>query len=254
VRSAEDGIFSFRADRRANGMEALSARLEHEHYMLLETVVEGFGNPSKEITGNKKHKVIDEHHASLSKWAVSSFLAQYGCHNEQTIQALEKRNTPIILEQLNPEKMNTDNESGLMRRVIMLKKTGLFSNTPENILVEVASLLREERHNESSIIFEKGDKGDCMYIIYSGEVKVHDDESLIAVFKEHDFFGDLSMLDTETRSATATALVESVLLRLDQDAIYELMNDRIEVAQSVIRILCSRIRDLNKKYVEIEKK
>jgi CRP-like cAMP-binding protein len=60
------------------------------------------------------------------------------------------------------------------------------------------------------------------------------------------------LLDAETRSATATTERETVLLRLDQDAIYELMNDRIEIAQSIIRILCARIRDLDRKYVEIE--
>jgi CRP-like cAMP-binding protein len=52
----------------------------------------------------------------------------------------------------------------------------------------------------------------------------------------------MAALDTEPRSATVTALEATSLFRLDQEALYELMADRIEVVRGVIRILCSRLR------------
>ena len=57
-----------------------------------------------------------------------------------------------------------------------------------------------------------------------------------------DIFGEMAALDTEPRSATVTALEPTSLFRLEQEALYELMADRIEVVRGVIRILCSRLR------------
>jgi CRP-like cAMP-binding protein len=177
-------------------------------------------------------------------------LAQQGSEDEQIVESLKNRKSKLIDEQLKLNRMETQDILKIMEKVIILKKTNLFSTTPENILVEVAGLLKEQRFDKGTRIFNKGDKGDCMYIIYSGKVKIHDGDSVLATFDEKNFFGDLAMLDTEPRSADATAETDSVLLRLEQEAIYELMDDRIEVAQGIIKTLCERIRNLNTKYVE----
>ena len=67
---------------------------------------------------------------------------------------------------------------------------------------------------------------------------------------ENNFFGDLSLLDTETRSASATTLTHAYLLKIDQEPFYELMENRIEVARGIIRTLCKRLREQNQKSIE----
>jgi CRP-like cAMP-binding protein len=92
-----------------------------------------------------------------------------------------------------------------------------------------------------------GEVAHSMYIIFKGEVRIHKEDHTLAVLKENDFFGELALLDTETRSASATALKETFLLKIDQEPFYELMESRIEVAKGIIRTLCRRLRAQNAK-------
>jgi CRP-like cAMP-binding protein len=90
-----------------------------------------------------------------------------------------------------------------------------------------------------------------MFIIYSGSVKVHDGDLTFAILKSRDFFGELSLLDTEPRSASVTALEDSLLLRIDQQAFYEIMSDRSEVIREIMKILCRRLRKQNQEVAKL---
>lgn len=139
----------------------------------------------------------------------------------------------------------------LIERVLLLKSLSIFSDTPETILAEIAHLMQEEEVAEDTRIVLEGETGNCMYIIFKGSVKIHKQHQLLAVMEERDFFGELSLLDTETRSASVTALADSILFRIDQDAFYDLMESRPEVGRGVIQILCKRLRAANKKMLEL---
>jgi CRP-like cAMP-binding protein len=65
--------------------------------------------------------------------------------------------------------------------------------------------------------------------------------------QQGDFFGELSLLDTEKRSATVTANSDCSLFRIDQEPFYDLIESRPEVVKGVIKILCKRIRAINQK-------
>jgi CRP-like cAMP-binding protein len=93
-----------------------------------------------------------------------------------------------------------------------------------------------------------------MFIIYSGSVWVHDGEHTLAELKTRDFFGELSLLDTEPRSASVTALEDTFLLRLDQHAFYEIMADRIEVTREIMKILCRRLRAQNQAVAQMKER
>ncbi len=129
-----------------------------------------------------------------------------------------------------------------IEKIIVLKSTSIFSETPESVLSDIASILKEQNVSAGDAIFKKGDPGDCMYIIYEGQVKIHIGEYALNTLINRDFFGDLGLLDSKPRSATATAERDTLLLRLDQDAFYDLMAHRPEVARGVVQVLCNRIR------------
>lgn len=111
--------------------------------------------------------------------------------------------------------------------------------------MEVASILEELQPDPETTLFKKGETGNCLYIIYKGEVRIHSNEHTLAILKEGEFFGELSLLDTESRSASATTLNNSFLLKLDQEPFYELMSNRVEVVKGVLKILCKRLREQN---------
>jgi CRP/FNR family transcriptional regulator, cyclic AMP receptor protein len=150
------------------------------------------------------------------------------------------------------EKNSHPRLSGLMliERVLLLKSLGIFSETPENILAEIAFLMVESHISAGSDIVKEGETGNCMYIIFDGKVNIHKQSQRLANLGEKDFFGELSLLDTETRSATATAETDCILFRIDQEPFYDMMESRPEVVKGVIKILCRRIRSANLKLLE----
>lgn len=146
--------------------------------------------------------------------------------------------------------MSTPNSSQgllLIEKVLLLKSLSIFSETPETILAELAPLMKEEEAEQGTLIFQEGEPGDCMYIIFSGEIEIHKGKTTLAVLQEKEVFGELSLLDAETRSATATAKTDCLLFKIDQEPFYELIEARPEVAMGFIKILCKRLRTLNDK-------
>jgi ATP:ADP antiporter, AAA family len=150
------------------------------------------------------------------------------------------RDEKLIIKQpvMNPRLLTIE-------KVMALKTTGLFRETAEDLLVDIAFILKEAAFKKGETIVQKNEVGTCMFIIYSGSVKVHDGDHTLAQLSSRDFFGELSLLDAEPRSASVTALEDSLLLRIDQHAFYEIMADRMEVIREIMKILCSRLRHQN---------
>ena len=135
----------------------------------------------------------------------------------------------------------------LIEKVLVLKSLNLFKDTPENILADLAPLMKEMQYEQGSEIFKEGETGDCMYIIQQGNIKIHKGNTTLAILKEKEVFGELSLLDADTRSASATADTDCTLYKIDQEPFYELMDERPEVAKGFIKILCQRLRTMNEK-------
>ena len=129
-----------------------------------------------------------------------------------------------------------------IEKVIMLKSVSIFSRVPEEMLIEVAGVAEERECAAGEVVFRQGDLGTSLYIIVRGQVKVHQGSRQLAVLGERQVFGELSALDPEPRSATITALEETLLFEIDRDALYELLAEFVEVAQGIIQVLCQRLR------------
>ncbi|HRG89773.1 MAG TPA: cyclic nucleotide-binding domain-containing protein [Chitinophagales bacterium] len=141
----------------------------------------------------------------------------------------------------------------LIEKVLLLKSIAMFQETPETVLAEVAEILEEVDLDAGNNIFMAGDTGNCMYIIFKGEVRIHKGDHTFAILKENELFGEYALLDTETRSASATTKTEALLLKMDQEPFYELMENRPEVARGIIKTLCRRIKAQNEKSIQQSK-
>jgi AAA family ATP:ADP antiporter len=143
-----------------------------------------------------------------------------------------------------------------IEKVLALKKASVFAETPDEILAEVATLLAEVPLSAGDTVIEQGDLGDCMYFIVNGEVRVHEGEHTLDHLAEGDVFGEMALLDAEPRMASVTAAVDTLLLRLDQEPFFELMDDRPEVARGIIRVLLgylrTRAQDVNELRARLE--
>ena len=72
-------------------------------------------------------------------------------------------------------------------------------------------------------------------------------EKSITILEEGDCIGEMALLDQEPRSAGALAIVDSILLKIDQEGFYELMSTNPEIMKQIVMILTQRVREMNKK-------
>lgn len=136
-----------------------------------------------------------------------------------------------------------------LEKVIILKSVEIFRALPEEHLVELAGILKAREVHAGETIIREGDVGTSMFILVEGRVRVHRQQKEVAILGNREVFGELAALDPEPRSASITALEETVLFELDGAALYELMADHIEAARGIIRVLCRRLRsELSKAY------
>ena len=86
-----------------------------------------------------------------------------------------------------------------------------------------------------------------MFIVLDGEISIKKGEKLLAKLKRGASLGEMALLDHETRSADAMAEKDSVLLKINQDVFYELMESNADIMKQIIKLLTSRIREANTK-------
>lgn len=132
----------------------------------------------------------------------------------------------------------------IIEKVLILKTLSVFADTLDDDLARVAAVVEEVEVEAGGQIIEKDSQGECMYVIARGRVRVHDGDHTIAELEAPNVVGELAALDPEPRSASVTACTDTLLFRLDREALYEVMAENTEVAKGVIHVLCQRLRSL----------
>ncbi len=128
----------------------------------------------------------------------------------------------------------------MSEKIILLRDIPMFRGLSWKMLSLIAPYLEEIYYEADTEIFHKGEIGTSLNIVLGGEIRIHDDGQPLAVLKARDVFGEIAVLLTETHAGTATTLEETSLLRLEQDILYELMSENIEIAKSLIRTVAKR--------------
>lgn len=136
---------------------------------------------------------------------------------------------------------------GLEQTIEMLQKVPFFSGIRYQDLVTLASLCRPRTYRARQVIFHRGDPGDTLYIVQSGQVKIvllsaKGDEMVLALFRAGDFFGELSLLDGLPRSATAAAVETTVLLSVSRPEFQRVLHEAPPMAEQIIGALTARLR------------
>jgi hypothetical protein len=246
-------------DKLAASVEALHVGLPQSIFSKLRPFLEAEGdNPLVSLEKFGEEMLLD--HNSYRDWLVGSVANKMGSIDLGLANELVNRSSRFVRESIsNSLKIsameNTETTSiKLLERVLLLKQTALFENTDENHLLEIAEVMEEKEIDHGHVVFNDGDEGNSMYIIVSGEVLIESKGHLLATLGETEFFGDLSLLDPAPRSAMASASKDTILLELNERAIYELMADHIEVTKGVIRVLCARLRRQNEQYLAEKEK
>ena len=131
-----------------------------------------------------------------------------------------------------------------------LKSVPLFSRLGEASLDAILRLTRRKRFRKDEIIFHEREMGDSLFVILHGRVKVAifgDDgkEVTLSVLSEGDFFGEMSVLDLEPRSATVIAEADCEVLSLQRDDFLRSLEQDPGMSKSLIQVLADRLRKAN---------
>ena len=141
----------------------------------------------------------------------------------------------------------SSNMFSVLEKTLLLKSVNLFKNIPGDILSKIAQIAEEVEIGFDEKLFDQGEHGDSLYIIINGKISVTQNEKSITILEEGDCIGEMALLDQEPRSAGALAMVDSILLKIDQEGFYELMSTNPEIMKQIVMILTQRVREMNKK-------
>jgi CRP-like cAMP-binding protein len=98
---------------------------------------------------------------------------------------------------------------------------------------------------EGETVFEAGQTGDRMYVVASGTVDVLVGEKVVETVEAGGIVGEMALLGTKTRSATAVAQTECRLLPIDEAFFLHLIQQSPRFSIKVMKIMADRLRRSN---------
>ncbi len=105
---------------------------------------------------------------------------------------------------------------------------------------------------DGEIIVRQGDAGETMFVIQEGQVEIVQERDghavRLAIRRAGEFFGEMSILEREARSATARALGRARVLTVDEKTLLRRIHEDPSLAYGMLRTLSHRIRELSALY------
>ncbi len=96
-----------------------------------------------------------------------------------------------------------------------------------------------------TVLFREGDSGDCMYVIQTGRIRISKEipggQNTVAVLGPGEFLGEMAILNSKPRTATAEVLEDAKLLVIDPRTFEAMIANNMEVAVRMIKKLAARL-------------
>tara|TARA_B100000900_G_scaffold228915_1_gene194397 strand:+ start:1494 stop:2174 length:681 start_codon:yes stop_codon:yes gene_type:complete len=132
-----------------------------------------------------------------------------------------------------------------------LKNVPIFAELSSSDLEKISNKMISRNYNKGQVIILEESKGETFFVIKTGEVKVtklSDDgrEVILAILGESDFFGEMSLLDGEGRSANIVANEDSTALTLSRNDFLSCLESYPKIAISLLEELAVRLRKSDK--------
>ena len=134
-----------------------------------------------------------------------------------------------------------------MEKIELLQSVSIFWDLNENDLGHIADKMVAKHFENGNYIFLEDSDGEQCFFVLEGSVKVtrlskDGREVILAMLNEGDFFGEMSLLDGESRSANVIALEKTKVLTLDRNDFIEVVNDYPQIAVQLLKELARRLR------------
>jgi CRP/FNR family transcriptional regulator, cyclic AMP receptor protein len=111
------------------------------------------------------------------------------------------------------------------------------------ILAGAGAPVREFKAGE--VIFREGDPAQELFIIQTGQVEIRLGNRLLGTLSDNNIFGEMALIDTAPRSATAVAASDVRLVPVGEKQFLFLVSRTPHFALNVMRVLAQRLRTSN---------
>ncbi len=131
-----------------------------------------------------------------------------------------------------------------------LRQVPLFKGAPERAIEIAAAAVRRRVYEADTMVFQEGDKGEALYILRHGLVKLSKvdlggHEKTLTILQPPEFFGEMALLGESTRSATALTLGEVTSFLLFNDDFRRLISDYPAISLNLTTTLANRLRGMD---------
>ncbi|WP_455222919.1 PP2C family protein-serine/threonine phosphatase [Kaarinaea lacus] len=144
----------------------------------------------------------------------------------------EIADSPVIKS----EKKATD--SAIDNRTDYLRRTRFLQFASNQLVHRLAKEMEMIQVPAGNCVVEKGDEGDTMYFVVDGVVRVHDGNVELTKLSTGAVFGEIAALSPQRRTASVTADTDSLLYKVNQESLYNVINEQPGSARSIIQGLC----------------
>lgn len=134
----------------------------------------------------------------------------------------------------------------------LLKGVELFSELNEEQIGMLANLVVSQNFNrDETVVLEGDDSVQALYLIASGSVQVYMSgadgrETILSFLERGDFFGEMSLIDGEPRSASVRTVTDAQLLIIHRESFLQLIRQTPEIAMGLLSELSKRLRKANR--------
>jgi CRP-like cAMP-binding protein len=130
------------------------------------------------------------------------------------------------------------------RRIDHLRRVPLFNDCTDEELRRIADTAKVVETPAGTVLMEVGTPGESFFFVIDGRVSVQTQVGLGDPLLPGDFFGEMSLLDGEPRSATIIATTDVRLLVVDRMHFWRLLNDAPDLVRRILMVLSRRVRRL----------
>ena len=134
----------------------------------------------------------------------------------------------------------------------LLKGVELFSELNEEQLKMLANLVVAQNFvRDETVVLEGDDSVQALYLIASGSVQVYmtgvdGRETILSFLERGDFFGEMSLIDGEPRSASVRTVTDAQLLIIHRESFLTLIRQSPEIAMGLLSEMSKRLRKANR--------
>ena len=128
-----------------------------------------------------------------------------------------------------------------------LQMIPLFSELNNDQLEDISRFAVKQMYKKDNMVLIEEEVGSTMFVIISGRVKIsrisdEGREVILSILVDGDFFGEMSILDGQTRSANAVTLEDTELLIIRRENFLQMLHDYPQVAINLLKELAHRLR------------